>query len=59
VKNGEVYSNDAQINEHNRNNYWEQGFMEPDVILGDAIKILYPAANDNKLVYFRKAFPLQ
>lgn len=49
-----VYMNNAQVNAHGKNNYWEQGLVEPDVVLMDLAHIFHPAlfASDS-LVYFR------
>jgi iron complex transport system substrate-binding protein len=36
------YMNNATTNAHGKNNYWEQGFTEPHVVLKDLVKILHP-----------------
>lgn len=53
VLNGQVYSNDAQVNEVGRNNYWEQGVIEPHIILSDLQHMAYPDTTTQPLVYFR------
>ena len=45
--------NNATTNSNGKNNYWEQGFTEPHVILKDLVKILHPdLLPDYTLVYF-------
>ena len=47
------YMNNATTNANGKNNYWEQGFTEPHVILKDLVKILHPdLLSDYTLVYF-------
>jgi iron complex transport system substrate-binding protein len=47
------YMNNATTNANGKNNYWEQGFTEPHVILKDLVKILHPELlPDHALVYF-------
>ena len=47
------YMNNATTNRNGKNNYWEQGFTEPHVILKDLVKILHPdLLPDYTLVYF-------
>ncbi len=51
---GRVYNQNARINEHKANDYWEEGIIEPDVVLADVIKILHPERlPDHRLKYFR------
>ncbi|WP_414530186.1 ABC transporter substrate-binding protein [Nodularia chucula] len=55
VKIGNLYNNDARLNEHQGNDYWEGGISNPDVVLADLIKIFHPEVLPNhQLVYYRK-----
>lgn len=55
VKADGVYMNNAMVNENGKNNYWEQGVVEPDVVLMDLASIFHPALfPEHKLVYFKK-----
>lgn len=55
VKIGNLYNNDARLNEHQGNDYWEGGISNPDVVLADLIKIFHPDLLPNhQLVYYRK-----
>ena len=52
VKAGRVYNNNARMNPHGGNDFWEQGVVEPDVALSDLIRILHPdLLPDHQLVY--------
>ncbi|MCB0083611.1 MAG: ABC transporter substrate-binding protein [Caldilineaceae bacterium] len=52
---GNVYNNNARLNENGGNDYWESGLANPDVILADLIKILHPELlPDHELVYYRQ-----
>jgi len=49
-----VYNNNARLNEHEANDYWESGIVEPDVQLADVIKILHPEIlPEHQLKYYR------
>ncbi len=49
-----VYNQNARLNEHKANDYWEAGIVEPDMILADVIKILHPDRLPNHhLKYYR------
>jgi iron complex transport system substrate-binding protein len=51
---GRVYNNNARLNEHKANDYWERGLIEPDVQLADVIKILHPdLLPEHRLKYYR------
>jgi iron complex transport system substrate-binding protein len=39
-----VWNNDARLNVHGGNDYWETGLVRPDLILADLIRILHPEA---------------
>ncbi len=55
VKIGNLYNNDARLNENQGNDYWEGGISNPDVVLADLIKIFHPELLPNhQLVYYRK-----
>lgn len=54
VRAGRVYNQNARINAHKANDYWEAGIIEPDVVLADVIKILHPERlPEHRLKYFR------
>jgi iron complex transport system substrate-binding protein len=49
-----VYNHNARLNEHQANDYWESGIVEPDIVLADVIKILHPdRLPDHPLKYYR------
>lgn len=49
-----VYNQNARLNEHQANDYWESGIAEPDIVLADVIKILHPdRLPDHPLKYYR------
>lgn len=51
---GNIYNNNARLNEFGSNDYWENGLANPDVVLADLIKILHPELlPDHELVYYR------
>jgi len=53
-KNNKVYSNIGSISAWGANNYWEDGIVNPDIILADYIKMMYPHLLPNhKLVYYK------
>lgn len=52
---GNVYNNNARVNEHSGNDYWESGLANPDVVLADLIKIFHPElVPDHEFVYYQK-----
>jgi iron complex transport system substrate-binding protein len=53
-KSGRVYNNDARVNEHGGNDYWETGSVRPDLILADLIEIFHPDLIDHQLVFHRQ-----
>ncbi len=58
VETGRVFNANARLNENGGNDYWETGLIEPDVLLADIIKILYPDLQpDHQLKYYRKLDP--
>ncbi|NMG18287.1 ABC transporter substrate-binding protein [Brasilonema bromeliae] len=55
VQKGNVYNNNARINQTGGNDYWEGGISNPDVILSDLIKIFHPEILPNhQLIYYQK-----
>ncbi len=55
AKQGNLYNNNARVNESGGNDYWEDGISNPDVVLSDLIKILHPDILPNhQLFYYRK-----
>lgn len=55
---GNIYNNNARLNEFGSNDYWENGLANPDIVLADLIKILHPALlPDHALVYYRPLAP--
>lgn len=57
-KKGNVFNANARLNAHGGNDYWETGLIEPDVVLADIIKILYPdLLLDHQFKYYRKLDP--
>lgn len=54
-KNNHIYNNNNRINSAKANDFWENGIVEPDVILQDLMNIFHPkSANQNSLYYYRK-----
>lgn len=52
---GQVWNNDALANPSGGNPYFEEGVMEPDVILADLIRILHPELSySHTLKYYRQ-----
>jgi iron complex transport system substrate-binding protein len=52
---GRVYNINARLNEHKANDYWENGIVEPEVILADVIRILHPdRLPEHRLKYYRR-----
>lgn len=55
VKKGNVYNNNARVNQNGGNDYWESGTSNPDVVLSDLIKIFHPEILPNhQLVYYQQ-----
>ncbi len=55
VREGKVYSFDRRLNPAGGNDYWESGVVNPDLVLGDLIKIFHPELmEDYEFVYYRK-----
>ena len=58
VKKGNVYNNNARLNENGGNDYWEGGISNPDVILADLIKIFHPELLPNHQLFFYQKLSL-
>ncbi|MEH2444249.1 MAG: ABC transporter substrate-binding protein [Nostoc sp.] len=55
VKQGNLYNNNARVNENGGNDYWENGISNPDVVLSDLLKIIHSDILPNhQLFYYRK-----
>jgi iron complex transport system substrate-binding protein len=51
---GQVFNNNARVNEFGGNDYWQSGILRPQVVLADLVKILHPELlSDRRLVYYR------
>ena len=52
---GNVYNNNARLNENGGNDYWEGGISNPNLVLADLIKIFHPELLPNhKLFFYQK-----
>ncbi len=50
-----VYNNNAIINEHGGNDYWESGSVHPETLLRDLARIFHPDMfSTGELTYFKK-----
>ncbi|MBC1237115.1 ABC transporter substrate-binding protein [Nostoc sp. 2RC] len=57
AKTGNLYNNNARVNESGGNDYWEGGISNPDIVLSDLIKIMHPDILPNhQLFYYHKIF---
>lgn len=55
---GNVYNNNARLNETGGNDYNESGHAHPELILADLISILHPELlPDHQLIYYRPLMP--
>ncbi|BAZ09110.1 ABC transporter, periplasmic-binding protein [Calothrix sp. NIES-4071] len=55
VKAGNLYNNNARVNESGGNDYWEGGISNPDIVLSDLIKIFHPEIlPQHKLIFYRR-----
>ena len=52
VQKGNVYNNNARLNENGGNDYWEGGISNPELILADLIKIFHPELLPNHQLFF-------
>ena len=53
-RDGRVYNNDARLNEHGGNDYWETGTFRADLVLADLVEIFHPQVLDHELVFHRR-----
>lgn len=54
-KDGHIFNNNKKVNDIGSNDYWESGAVNPQIILGDLIKILHPGLlPDHQLVYYKQ-----
>lgn len=55
LKNGQVWNNNLRLSPMGGNDYFESGFMQPQVVLADLIAILHPELMPgHKFFYYRK-----
>jgi iron complex transport system substrate-binding protein len=53
--NGKLFNNNGKVNDLGSNDYWESGAVNPQVVLGDLIKILHPELlPGHQLVYYKQ-----
>lgn len=58
AKRGKIYANDARVSAGGGNDYYENGVTNPDVLLADLVKIMYPTLlPDHTLTYYRRLTP--
>ena len=51
----QIYNNDARSNPKGGNDFWESGFVQPQIVLEDLIKIFHPELlPKHVLVYYKK-----
>jgi iron complex transport system substrate-binding protein len=53
-QNGNIYSNNARVNENGGSDYYESGYANPDIILADLVAIFHPDLIPNHELYFYK-----
>ena len=51
---GHCYSYYSQTNDYGGNNYWEHGYVRPDIVLADIVRILHPQILPNHSLVFYK-----
>jgi iron complex transport system substrate-binding protein len=55
VGSGQVYNNNARVNDGGGNDYWESGVVHPEIVLKDLLKIFHPdLVPDHDLVYYQQ-----
>ena len=55
LENGQLFNNNAYVNENGGNAYYEEGATNPEKVLKDLVKILHPhLLPDHELVFFRQ-----
>ena len=51
----QIYNNNKKVNDIGSNDYWESGAVNPQLVLGDLIKIFHPELKLNhELVYYKQ-----
>ena len=55
-KNGlQVYNNNKKLNDLGKNDFWQSGFVHPELVLQDLSLIFQKdSQNDKKLIYYKK-----
>lgn len=54
-QNGQVYSNNARVNENGGNDFYETGTTNPQLLLADLIHLFYPELlPEHELVFYKK-----
>ncbi len=56
-QNGQVYSNNARLNENGGSDYYESGYANPDVILADLVAILHPDLLPDYTLFYYQQIP--
>ncbi len=56
-KTGQVYNYDNQLSEKGGNNYLEEGYSRPDIVLADLIQIMHPELLPDRKLYFYRKLP--
>lgn len=56
-QNGRMYNNNARVNEHGGNDYWESGVTNPHLVLADLIAIFHPELLPEHELYFYQQLP--
>jgi len=55
IQKGNIFNNNAVVNEKGGNDYWESGVINPHLILKDLVKIFHPELlPDHNFVYYKK-----
>lgn len=55
LENGRLFNNNARVNEHGGNAYYEEGAAHPEKVLKDLVKILHPhLLPDHQLEFFQQ-----
>ncbi|MGY0037045.1 hypothetical protein [Pedobacter sp. NJ-S-72] len=54
-KDGHIFNFNKKVNDIGSNDYWESGSVNPQIVLGDLIKIFHPELlPDHQLVYYKQ-----
>ena len=58
MQNNMMFNNNARLNEHGGNDYWESGVISPHLVLADLIRLFHPTyLSDHELYYYRRVPP--